>query len=87
MGLLDDAKDYAAKHTDQVGQAIGKAGDLADEKTNGKYKDTADKVQDAAKKAAGGEQPEQSGGQPDQGQQPAPPCSPGLPEHYAPPRT
>ena len=69
MGFLDDAKDYASKHTDQVSQAIDKAGDLADQKTDGKYQDTVDKVQDAAKKAASGDQPEQ-------GQQPAPPPPP-----------
>ena len=32
-------------------QAIDKAGDILDDKTQGKYKDTVDKVQEEAKKA------------------------------------
>jgi uncharacterized protein YjbJ (UPF0337 family) len=34
-----------------VDTAIDKAGDVVDDKTQGKYQDTVDKVQDAAKKA------------------------------------
>ncbi|MGB3481886.1 MAG: antitoxin [Mycobacterium sp.] len=55
MGFLDKAlktgKDLLAKNADKVDQAIEKAGDLVDQKTQGKYADTVDKVQDAAKKA------------------------------------
>ncbi len=51
MGFLDKAKDLLAKNADKVDSAIDKAGDLVDEKTQGKYAETVDKVQDAAKKA------------------------------------
>lgn len=52
MGFLDKAKDLLAKNADKVEQAIDKAGDIVDKKTQGKYVGTVDKVQDAAKKAA-----------------------------------
>ena len=51
MGFLDKAKDLLAKNADKVDTAIDKAGDIIDSKTQGKYKDTVDKVQEAAKKA------------------------------------
>ncbi|OBI50669.1 kanamycin biosynthetic protein [Mycobacterium kyorinense] len=51
MGFLDKAKDLLSQNADKVEQAIDKAGDFVDTKTQGKYKDTVDKVQDAAKKA------------------------------------
>jgi hypothetical protein len=53
MGFLDKAKDLLAKNADKVDTAIDKAGDIIDSKTQGKYKDTVDKVQEAAKKAVG----------------------------------
>ncbi|CAN5348803.1 hypothetical protein BH11ACT7_BH11ACT7_37530 [soil metagenome] len=56
MGFLDKAfktgKDLLGKNADKVDQAIDKAGDLVDKKTQGKYAGTVDKVQDQAKKAA-----------------------------------
>jgi MT0933-like antitoxin protein len=51
MGFLDKAKSLLSQNADKVEQAIDKAGDYVDEKTQGKYKDTIDKVQDAAKNA------------------------------------
>jgi uncharacterized protein YjbJ (UPF0337 family) len=51
MGFLDKAKQLLSQNADKVEQAIDKAGDIVDSKTEGKYKDTVDKVQDAAKKA------------------------------------
>ncbi|WP_445168691.1 antitoxin [Mycolicibacterium sp. Dal123E01] len=53
MGFLDKAlgktKEVLAENADKVGQAIDKAGDIIDSKTQGKYSSTVDKVQDAAK--------------------------------------
>jgi MT0933-like antitoxin protein len=51
MGFLDKVKDLLSKNAGAVDTAIDKAGDIVDSKTQGKYKDTVDKVQDAAKKA------------------------------------
>ena len=47
MGLLDKLKDPLSKNADKV----DKAGDVVDDKTQGKYKDTVDQVQEVAKKA------------------------------------
>jgi len=49
MGYLDKLKDLASKNKGAVGSAIDKAGDIVDQKTQGKYSSTVDKVQDAAK--------------------------------------
>lgn len=51
MSFLDDAKDLLAKNADKVEAAIDKVGDIVDEKTQGKYAETVDKVQEAAKNA------------------------------------
>ncbi len=55
MGFLDKAKDLLAQtvenNIDTVGAAIDKAGEFVDSKTEGKYKDTVNKVQEAAKNA------------------------------------
>ena len=48
MGFLDKAKEVLHENAEKVEQAIEKAGDVIDEKTSGKFKDTVDKVQDAA---------------------------------------
>ena len=40
-----------AQNADTVGSAIDKAGEFVDAKTDGKYKDTVNKVQEAAKNA------------------------------------
>ena len=56
MGFLDKAlgktKEVLSENADKVGQAIDKAGDIIDSKTQGKYTSTVDKVQDAAKSYA-----------------------------------
>jgi MT0933-like antitoxin protein len=51
MGLVDKVKDLLSKNADKVDTAIDKAGDVLDQKTQGKYADKIDKVQEAAKKA------------------------------------
>ena len=51
MGLVDKVKDLLSKNADKVDTAIDKAGDVVDQKTQGKYADKVDKVQEAAKKA------------------------------------
>jgi hypothetical protein len=51
MGFLDKAKDLLAQNADTLGDAIDKAGEFVDSKTEGKYKDTVNKVQEAAKNA------------------------------------
>ena len=53
MGFLDDAKKFADEHDDQVDAAIEKAGDLADQKTHGKYSGQVDKAQDFAEEKTG----------------------------------
>jgi hypothetical protein len=51
MGFLDKAKDLLAQNADTLDTAIDKAGEFVDSKTEGKYKDTVNKVQEAAKNA------------------------------------
>lgn len=51
MGFLDKAKSLLSQNADKLEQAVEKAGDIVDSKTQGKYAETVDKVQDAAKKA------------------------------------
>ena len=53
MGFLDDAKKFIDEHDDQVDQAIEKAGDLVDDKTDGKFADKVDKMQDVAEEKTG----------------------------------
>jgi MT0933-like antitoxin protein len=51
MGFLDKVKSLISQNADKVDTAIDKAGDIVDQKTQGKYASQVDKVQDAAKKA------------------------------------
>lgn len=51
MGFMDKVKGLISKNADKVDMAIDKAGDIVDQKTQGKYAGQVDKVQDAAKKA------------------------------------
>lgn len=51
MGFLDKVKGLLAQNADKVDTAIDKAGEFVDSKTEGKYKDTVNKVQEAAKNA------------------------------------
>jgi antitoxin protein of toxin-antitoxin system len=53
MGFLDDAKKFIDEHDDQVDQAIEKAGDVIDDKTDGAYADKVDKAQDIAEEKTG----------------------------------
>ena len=53
VGFLDDAKKLVDEHDEQVDTAIEKAGDLADDKTGGKYADQIDKAQDFAEEKTG----------------------------------
>jgi hypothetical protein len=47
--FVDKAKDLAAENKDQVDDVIDRAGDMIDEKTDGKYSDQVDQGQEAAK--------------------------------------
>jgi len=53
MGLFDEIKDKATEliqgHSDQVDDAVEKAGDLVDEKTGGQFSGQVDAVQEKAK--------------------------------------
>lgn len=51
MAFLDKVKNLLASNADKVDTAIDKAGDIVDQKTQGKYAQHVDKVQEAAKKA------------------------------------
>ncbi|NKZ12480.1 antitoxin [Mycolicibacterium septicum] len=59
MGFLDKAKDLLSQNADKVEQAIDKAGDVIDEKTQGKFSGAVDKAQEAAKNALDKEEPQQ----------------------------
>lgn len=50
----DRAKDFASEHPDQVDLGTKKAGDLADDKTGGKYSDQIDTGQEKAGDLLGG---------------------------------
>ena len=60
MGFLDKLKDLAAKNKGAVDSAIDKAGDIVDQKTQGKYTSQVDKVQETAKKAVDKTPPHQN---------------------------
>jgi ABC-type transporter Mla subunit MlaD len=51
MGILDKLKQLLSQNSDTIDSAIDKAGEFVDEKTQGKFSKTIDKVQEAAKKA------------------------------------
>ncbi len=59
MGSLDKAKSLLSQNADKVEQVIDKAGDIVDEKTQGKYSQHVDKAQEAAKNALNKEEPQQ----------------------------
>jgi len=59
MAFLDKVKSLLAKNADKVDTAIDKAGDIVDQKTQGKYAQHVDKVQEAAKKAVDGTEEKQ----------------------------
>jgi hypothetical protein len=51
-GFLDKVKDFIKKDPSKADQAIEKVGDFVDNKTEGKYASTVDKIQEVAKNAA-----------------------------------
>jgi hypothetical protein len=53
MGIFDKAKEALSDHPEQVDKGIDKLGDLADEKTGGKYADKVDQGQDLARDRLG----------------------------------
>ena len=62
MGIFDKAKDALSGQEDKVDAGVEKAGDMVDEKTEGKYGEQVDKGQDLANEKLGemtGDQPEQ----------------------------
>ncbi|WP_189954259.1 antitoxin [Streptomyces alanosinicus] len=46
--LKDKAEDIAEEHGDKIAQGLEKAGDLIDERTDGKHSDTIDTAVDKA---------------------------------------
>jgi hypothetical protein len=53
MGFLDDAKKLIDENDDKVDRAIEKAGDLVDDRTDGKYADKVDQAQVVAQEKTG----------------------------------
>ncbi|MFV8382449.1 antitoxin [Corynebacterium hindlerae] len=49
MGIFDKAKEAAANNPDKVDQAIDKAGDAIDAKTNHQHEEHVDRAQELAK--------------------------------------
>jgi uncharacterized protein YjbJ (UPF0337 family) len=47
--LIAKAKDMVAKNKDTAMEGVGRAGDMIDEKTEGKHTDRIDQAEDAAK--------------------------------------
>jgi hypothetical protein len=62
MSIIDKVKNFLSQHETQVDQAIDKAGDIADQRTGGKYSDQIDKAQDQAKKMTGPNEPHETYG-------------------------
>jgi hypothetical protein len=52
-GFMDKAKDFADQHDEQVDQALEKGGDVASEKTGGKYDEKIDQGVDTAQERTG----------------------------------
>lgn len=59
MSFLDKAKDLLSQNADKVDAAVDKAGDMVDEKTEGKFSGVVDKAQDVAKNAIHKDEPTQ----------------------------
>jgi MT0933-like antitoxin protein len=49
MGIFDRAKDAMSGQSEQVDAGVEKAGDMVDEKTEGKYPEQVDQGQEMAK--------------------------------------
>lgn len=52
-GITNKAKDAVMGHSDDLNEAVDKAGDKVDDATGGKFKDKVDKGQEAAKDGIG----------------------------------
>ncbi|GAA4903170.1 antitoxin [Tessaracoccus lubricantis] len=48
MGLFDNIDDLAKQHEDKIEEAIERAGDMVDDRTDGKYAEHVDRAQDFA---------------------------------------
>jgi hypothetical protein len=62
MGIFDKAKDAMSGQQDKVDAGVEEAGDMVDEKTEGKYAEQVDQGQEMAQDKLGGltgDQPEQ----------------------------
>jgi hypothetical protein len=61
MGIFDKAKDAMSGQSEQVDAGTERAGDMVDEKTEGKYAEQVDQGQEMAKdklsEMTGGDQP------------------------------
>ncbi|MEU4106098.1 antitoxin [Streptomyces tanashiensis] len=55
MSVLDKLKGMLKGHEDQAGKGIDKAGDMVDEKTQGKYASHVDTAQEKFKDQLGGQ--------------------------------
>lgn len=53
MGLFDKAKEFLGQHGDKVDQGVDKAGDMVDERTQGKHAEHVDRAQDLVKERIG----------------------------------
>ncbi|GAA3736197.1 antitoxin [Micromonospora maritima] len=51
--FMDKAKDFADKHDEQVDKGLDRAGDMADQRTGGKYDQQIDKGVDMAQQRTG----------------------------------
>lgn len=54
MGVMDSIKGLFKGHKSEVDSGIDKAGDMVDDKTQGKYADKVDMAQEKAKDVADG---------------------------------
>ncbi|MFG3343971.1 antitoxin [Streptomyces sp. NPDC048018] len=57
MSVMDKLKQMLKGHEEQAGKGVDKAGDLVDEKTQGKYSGQVDTAQDRLKDQMGGSAP------------------------------
>ncbi|MER7947288.1 antitoxin [Streptomyces sp. NPDC096079] len=53
MSVMDKLKQMLKGHEDKASQGVDKAGDFADEKTQGKYQSQVDTAQDKLKQQLG----------------------------------
>ncbi|WP_299538150.1 antitoxin [uncultured Streptomyces sp.] len=53
MSAMDKIKKMLKGHEDQAGKGVDKAGDMVDDRTQGKYRGQVDKAQDKAKQQFG----------------------------------